>query len=77
MSLEDNIKKLLDLNRLFLTSLYYSKDKDYTKGNQIINDYAKYHKPTDDDPLIANTREKIRVEQNRLRQIIKHLQQLQ
>ena len=70
MPLEDNIKKLLDLNRLFLTSLYYSRDKDYTKGNQIINDYAKYHKPTDDDPLIANTREKIKAEQNRLRQII-------
>ncbi|MCL2155433.1 MAG: DUF4954 family protein [Leptospirales bacterium] len=70
MSLKENMEKLLNMNELFLSSLFYSRDKDYVRGNKIISNYAKYHKPTDEDPLIVDIRKKIQIEQEWLKQII-------
>ena len=64
------MEKLLNMNELFLSSLFYSRDKDYVRGNKIINNYAKYHKPTDEDTLIVDVRKKIQIEQEWLKQII-------
>ena len=70
MSLKENMEKLLNLNELFLSSLFYSRDKDYIRGNKIINNYYQYHKPTNEDPLIVDIKEKVKIEQEWLEQII-------
>ena len=70
ISLKDNMEKLLTKNKIFLSALFYSKDKDSIRGHKIINNYAKYHKPTDKDPLIITISEKIQTEQSRIERII-------
>jgi hypothetical protein len=73
MTLKDNMEKLLNYNELFLSSLFDSKDKDYIRSNKIIGNYAKYHKPTEEDPLIINMRDKIQTEQLRIERIISQM----
>jgi hypothetical protein len=70
MTLKDNMEKLLSMNKLFLSSIFNSKDKDRIRGNKIINNYNKYHKPTEEDSLITDISEKIKIEQTRIEQII-------
>ena len=70
MTLKDNMEKLLNMNELFLSSIFNSKDKDRIRGNKIINNYDKYHKPTTEDSLIEDISEKIKIEQKRIERII-------
>jgi len=71
--LKDNIEKLINMNNVFLSSVYSSKEKDYIRGNKIISDYSAYHKPTGEDQFIVELKNRIVIEQTRLEQILKML----
>lgn len=73
VSLKENLEKLISRNTVFLSSVYSSKEKDYTRGNKIISDYSVFHKPTGEDPFIIELKNKTLIEQARMEQILKLL----
>jgi len=73
ISLKENLEKLINQNNIFLSSVYSSKEKDYTRGKKIIPGYGIYHKPTGDDPFIIELKNKTVIDQTRLEQILKML----
>ncbi len=73
LPLKEIIEKLINQNSVFLSSVYSSREKDYTRGNRIISDYSVYHRPTGEDQFINELKNATVIEQTRLEQILKLL----
>ena len=73
ISIKTNLENIINQNNTFLAAVYSSKEKDYIRGNRIISDHSKYHKPTGEDQFIVELKNKTVIEQTRLEQILKLL----
>lgn len=72
-SLKENLEKLVNSNDHFLKSVQLSKEKDFVKGNKIINNYSRYHMPAQDDRFIIELKNKTVIEHTRIEQLLRML----
>ena len=55
-SLEENLKRLVELTRLDATAVAQSKRKDDLQGNWIMDDYATVHGTAANDPFVQQVK---------------------
>jgi hypothetical protein len=71
--LKESLEKIINMNNVFLSSVYSSKDKDNIRGKKIISDYSAYHKPAGEDQFIIELKNRTVIDQTRLEQILQML----
>jgi hypothetical protein len=71
--LKESLEKVINMNNVFLSSVYSSKDKDNIRGKKIISDYSAYHKPAGEDLFIIELKNRTVIDQTRLEQILQML----
>lgn len=69
--IKENLEKYIYYINIINEEIIKSRERDYTRGMEIIQDYAQYHQSPELDPLILELKEKHDIEKSRLLQILK------
>lgn len=69
--IRENLEKYIYYINIINKEIIISRERDYTRGSEIIKDYAQYHQPPEHDTFIKEIKEKYEIEKSRLLQIIK------